>query len=99
MLVGFGRVIKTRGKTLSVMGHVKRSIVKVKAEENCIAHVLIILIAKVDDANYTSYRKGNKICSVVKTSLQRTGMNPTNSAGISETIRLPEHFRDYKIVA
>ena len=48
--VGFGRVaLKSRGKPLPVMAHLKRSIVEVKAEENCLAHALIIAIARVDN--------------------------------------------------
>jgi hypothetical protein len=44
MPVGFGkRAEKTRGTTLSVMAHLKRSIVEVKAE-NCLAHALVIEI-------------------------------------------------------
>jgi hypothetical protein len=44
--VGFGGV-KTKGRPLSVKAHLKRSIVEVKAENNCIAHALIIAIARV----------------------------------------------------
>ena len=41
MPVGFGRGVKTMGRPTSVMAHLKRSIVEVKAEENCFAHALI----------------------------------------------------------
>jgi len=45
MPVGFGRVaLKSRGRPLSVMAHLKRSIVEVKAEENCLVKALIIAI-------------------------------------------------------
>jgi len=41
------------------MAHIKRSIVEVKAEENCLAHSLIIAIAQVDkNSNYKAYRQG-----------------------------------------
>ena len=44
------------------MVHLKRSIVEVKAEDNCLAHVLVIAFAKVDaDPNYDAVRKGRKI--------------------------------------
>jgi hypothetical protein len=46
MPVGFGRV-KTKGRQLSVMAHLKRSIIEVKAEENCLAHALIIAVARL----------------------------------------------------
>jgi len=80
------------------MTQLKRSIVEVKAEENCLAHAFKIAIARVDNgANYTSYRKGNKICSVVQTFLQETGIDVTKGAGIHEINRFQKHFRDYKI--
>lgn len=37
---GFGGV-RTKGRPLSVMTHLKRSIIEVKAETNCLAHALI----------------------------------------------------------
>ena len=48
--VGFGtHASKRRGRSLSVMAHLKRSVVEVKATENCLAHALIIAIAKADN--------------------------------------------------
>ena len=42
MPVVFGRcAIKSSGRPLYVMAQLKRSIVEVKAEENCLAHALI----------------------------------------------------------
>jgi len=60
MPVGFEKsAIKSRGRPLSVMAHLKTSIVKVKAEENCLAHALLISIAKVEnDPDYNAYRQG-----------------------------------------
>jgi hypothetical protein len=47
MPTAFGRVaMKTKGRPLAVMAHLKRSIVEVRAEENCLAHALIIAIAR-----------------------------------------------------
>jgi hypothetical protein len=48
MPVGFGGGIKTKGRQLSVMAHLKRSIIEVKAEQNCLAHALVIAIARVN---------------------------------------------------
>jgi len=51
--------IKSRGRPLSVMAHLKRSTVEVKAEENCIAHALIIAIANVEkNPTYKAYIQG-----------------------------------------
>jgi len=59
-------VLVYRGRSLSVMAQLKRSIVEVKAEENCLARSLRIAIAKVDiDSNYDAFRKGRKIRHVV----------------------------------
>jgi len=71
--VFFGRVaLRRRGRPLSVMAHLERSIVDVKAEVNCLAHALLIAIGRADnDADYTAYRKSCKIRPVVQTLLQR----------------------------
>ena len=45
--------IKTMGRTLLLMAHLKKSIIEVKTEKNCLAHALIIAIAKItNDPNY-----------------------------------------------
>ena len=82
MPAGFAYVIKTKGRPLSVMAHLKESIVEVKAEENYLAHAIIIAIAKVDkDANYKAYRQGRKIRPVVQSLLQETGIHLTRGEG------------------
>jgi hypothetical protein len=48
MPVGFGGV-KTKGRPLSVMAHLKRIIIEVKAEQNCLVHALIIAIARLNN--------------------------------------------------
>jgi len=59
MPVAFGKhAIKRRGSPFSVMAHLNRSIVEVKAKVNCSAHALLIAIGKVEnDPNCNSYRK------------------------------------------
>ena len=53
MPTGYGRAVKTKGRQLSVMAHLKSSIIEVKAEQNCLAHALIIVIARLEkDSNY-----------------------------------------------
>ena len=50
MPVGFGlqgNGIKTKGRPLSIMAHLKRSIIQVRTETNCLAHALIG-IAKIN---------------------------------------------------
>jgi hypothetical protein len=41
------------------MAHLKRSIVEVKSETNCLAHALVIARARVDnDPDYDAYCRG-----------------------------------------
>ena len=47
MHVGFGRGIKCKGRPLSIIAQLKTSYVEVKGEDKCLAHALIIAIAKV----------------------------------------------------
>jgi len=90
---------KNRGRPFSVMAHLKTSIGEVKAQENCLAHSLVISIAKVEnDSDYKTYRQGRKIRQVVQTLLETTDIDLSNGAGIPELVRFQEHFREYKIV-
>ena len=90
--VGFGRGVKTMGRPISAMAHLKRNIVEVKAEENCLAHVLIIAISRVNnDPNYNSYRRGYKKSSRSRTCLKQQvsiwieGVGSANSSGLRTT--------------
>ena len=73
---GGGEGIATKGRPLELMARVKKSIVQVKAESNCLAHALIIAKAKVDgDPNYNSYRRGYKVRPMVNSLLETTGID------------------------
>ena len=97
MPVGFGRGIKSRGRPLPVMAHQKRSIMEVKATDNCLAHA-IIAIARVENyPEYVAYRRGYKIRPVVQKLLTETGISLTEGGGIPQLIKFQEHFRQYKI--
>ena len=80
MPVGFGkRAVKSKGRPLSVMAHVKHSIIEVKTETSCLAHAIIIAIARqTKDPNYASFRQGYKIRPEVQQLLQTTGINLEN---------------------
>ena len=67
MPVGFGnRDIENIGRPLSVMSHLKGSVLNVKSSENWLAHAIVIAIAKVEiDPIYTSFRDGRMIRPVV----------------------------------
>jgi hypothetical protein len=100
MPIGFGKTaLKTKGRTLSVMTHLKKSIVEVQAEEYCLAHAIVIAIAKVTNVpNYKAYIKGRKIIPAVQNLLETTGINLDNGGGIPELIKFQEHFKEYRIV-
>ena len=99
MPVGFGKAaVKSKGRPLSVMAHVKYSIISVKAETNCLAHALIITIARLSKyPNYNSYRNGCKIRPEVKHLLQTTGIDLQNGDGVHEIQQFQDHFSEYKI--
>ena len=77
----------------------KKSIIQVKDTENCLAHALIIAIARIDnDSIYESYRKCWKIRPVVLDLIEKTVIDLCGGAGIPELERFQEHFREYKMV-
>ena len=98
--VGFGRVaIKRKGRTLASMVQLKRSIVEVRTEENCLAHALIIAITRLNnDPNYKAYRQGRKVLPVVDQLLVTTSIDFKNGAGTPEITKFQEHFHEYKIL-
>ena len=58
---------------------------EMNAEEKCLAHALVITIAKVDkDPNYKANTQDRKICHVVEILLETTGIDLSNGAGIPE---------------
>ena len=102
MPVGFGRnknALTAQGRPLSNLVHLKRSIVHVRAEKDCLAHALVIAIAKLTgDANYKAYRQGRKIGPQVRQLMETTGINLDDGGGIRELGKLQEHFKEYRIV-
>ena len=71
MPVGFG--FKTKVDLLSVMAHLKKSIIVVNAEKNCLVHVMIIASAKVtNNPKYKAYRQDRKIYPA-ESNLMETG--------------------------
>ena len=98
MPIGHGK-ITSKGRPLETMVHLRRSIVKVKAKSNCLAHALVIAKAIVDgDPNYESYRHGYKLRPLVDRLLETTGMNLSAGGGVPELMRFQEHFNEYRIV-
>ena len=53
MPVGFGGgAIKGMGSPISVMAHLKKSIIEIKATDNSLPHALIIAIARIEHNSY-----------------------------------------------
>ena len=77
--------MKTMGRPLSVMVHLKKSIIELKIETNCLAHALIIPFAKLTkDPNYKAYRQGRKIYTKADHLLATTVISLYNGGGIRE---------------
>jgi hypothetical protein len=88
--VGFGG-IKTKGRPLAVMAHLKKSILTVKAETNCLAQALIIAITKITkDPNYVAHRKGRKIHKVVDNLRRQKSIKK-----MEEFPKFQDHFGQY----
>jgi hypothetical protein len=47
MPVGFGRTQTPRGRSLLAMARIKCSVVQIRAERDCLAHALVLAIARV----------------------------------------------------
>jgi hypothetical protein len=74
-----GDGIAAMGRPLANIAHLKRSIVEVKAENNCLAHALVIAIRKLtNDPHYKAFRQGRKIRPVVDHLLETTGIDLTD---------------------
>jgi len=88
MTAVFGRcATKTGGRPLSVMTHLKKSIVEVKTEENCLAQAPLIAISRVNNVpKNNSFCRGFRLRHLVKNLLETTGFDLTNGAGIPELV-------------
>jgi hypothetical protein len=81
------------------MAHLKKSIVEVKSEQNCLAHALIIAKAKIEKHhNYKAYIQGRKIRLEVQNLLQLTGIDLQHGGGIPELEKFQNYFKEYRIV-
>jgi len=99
MPVGFGKSVRSKCRPLAEMVHLKRSIIEVKAKSECLAHALIIAIARITkDPIFIAYRRGYKILQKVRDLLQTTGIDQQHGGGIPELQRFQDHFSEYRIV-
>jgi len=100
MPVGFGKAVKSKGRPLSVMAHVRNGIIEVKAETNCLAHARILAIARLTkDPNYNSYRREWKILPDVQHLLQTTEINLQNGDGSTKSSNSKTTFQSTKLMS
>jgi len=98
MPVGNG-LEKTKGKFLYVLSATKKSIVKVKAEFLCLAHALIIAMARVNaDPKYKSYKNGYSLKQPVQDLLTASGVNLTNGGVLRNLNIFKIIFRAIKLL-
>jgi hypothetical protein len=83
---------------LDVLSAIKKSIVTVKAAVLCLAHALIIAIARVNnDPKYASYRDGYGLRQPVEDLLNASGVNLSNRGGLEELQQFSSTFRTTKL--
>jgi hypothetical protein len=75
---------KTKGRSINVLSAVKKSIVFAKVAVLCLAHALVIAIARVsNDLKYASYRDGYGLKKLVHDLLKASGFDLSNG-GVSK---------------
>jgi hypothetical protein len=102
MPVGFGRTQTPRGRSRSAIARIKRSVVQIRAERDCLAHALVVAIARVtNDPEYRKYSDGRnkmKILSKVMELLRATGIDLDGGGGIPELQAFQRHLSQFRIV-
>jgi hypothetical protein len=84
---------------VSTIAYLKKSIVEVKAKENCVAQALVTAMAKVtNDQDYLAYRKGRKILPKVRELMHASGVDLSKGGGIPELKAFQRHLSQYRIV-
>ena len=98
MPAGNGRE-KTKRRSLTVLSAIKKSIVVVKAAFLCLAHALIIVMARVNgDPKYKSYRNKYKLDLPVDELTKASGVDLSNGGGLEELQQFQDYLSDYKII-
>jgi hypothetical protein len=82
------------------MAHLKKTVIDVKAETDCLAQALIIAIVKVtNNPDYKVYIQGRKIRPVVQNVFAATGIDMVKGTVIPGLERFRTNFRKYRFVA
>jgi len=91
--------VKTKGRSLDLLSAIKRSVVVVKAAFLCLAHALIIAMAKVNgDSKYESYRQGWCLKEPVEELLNASGVYLSNGGGLKNFNSFNSTFRTTKLL-
>ena len=98
MPIGNGRE-KTKGRSFDLLSAIKKSIVIVQAAFLCLAHALIIDMARVNnDPKYASYRDGYALHKPIEELLNASGVDLFNGGGFEELQQFQQYLSDYKII-
>jgi hypothetical protein len=89
---------KTKGRSLVVLSKIKKIIVTVKAAFLCLAHALIIAIARVNDPKYKFYRNSRCLEKPVEDHLKSSVVDLSNGGGLEELQQFQQYFSNYKII-
>jgi len=96
--VGNGRQ-KKKGRSLHVLSAIKKSIDKLKEGFLCLAHALIIAMARVNgDLKYKSYKDGKSLKQTVQDLLSVSDVYLTNGGGFKELEQFQNSLSLYKII-
>ena len=91
---------KTKGRSLDVMGAIKKCIVTVKATFLFLAQALIIAVARVNgEPKYKSYRNDRGLKQPVQDLLNTSGDNLTNGSVFKELELFQNYLFGHKIIA
>jgi len=99
MPAGNGRE-KTKGRSLDVISAIKKSNVVVKAKFLCLAHALIIAMARVNgDPKYKSYRNGRGLNEHIQDLLSASGVDLRNGGALMNLNSFKITFRITKLLS
>ena len=90
---------KTMERSLNVLSAIKKSTVVLKAAFLCLAHALIIAMARVNgDPKYKLYRNGYLLDQLVDEPLKVSGVDLYNGGSLEELHQFQDYLSDYKII-
>jgi hypothetical protein len=90
---------KTEERSLQALSALKNSVVTVKAALLCLAHVLIIAMARVNnDPKYKLYKDGKSLKQHVEDHLKASVVDLSNGGGFEEFQQFQQYLSDYKVI-